>query len=111
MPIVESFKGGVVMVVDRFGAATTDFSKSVQGKTLADAASAKSAASAQHKQTAEDTTSFTAAANTVQALSKTALQTSPSRQAKVESLRQAVKSAQYQLDSDKISQSIASSDI
>jgi len=99
------------MVVDRFGAATTDFSKSVQSKTLADAASAKSAGSAQPKQTAVDTTSFTAATSTVQSLSKTALQTTPSRQAKVESLKQAVKSAQYQLDSDKISQSLADSDI
>lgn len=99
------------MVVDRFGATTTDFSKSVQSKSPAGAAPVKSAGSAQPKQTAVDTTSFTAATNTVQALSKTALQTSPSRQAKVESLRQAVNSAQYQLDSVKISESIASSDI
>jgi len=99
------------MVVDRFGAATTDFSKPVQGKTLANTAPAKAAGSAQPKQTAVDTTSFTASTQTVQALSKTALQTTPTRQAKVEALRQAVKSAQYQLDSDKISQSIASSDI
>ena len=99
------------MVVDRFGATTTDFSKSVQSKTLTGAAPAKSAASVQPKQTAVDTTNFTAATNTVQNLSKTALQTTPTRQAKVEALRQAVKSAQYQLDSDKISQSIANSDI
>ena len=99
------------MVVDRFGAATTDFSKPVQDKTLATTAAAKSAASTQTKQTAVDTTSFTAATHTVQSLSKTALQATPARQARVEALRQAVKSAQYQLDSDKISQSIAGSDI
>jgi anti-sigma28 factor (negative regulator of flagellin synthesis) len=99
------------MVVDRFGVATTDFSKPVQGKTLATSATAKSASAAQTKQTAEDTTSFTAATNTVQALGKTALQTTPTRQAKVEALRQAVNSAQYQLDSVKISESIANSDI
>jgi anti-sigma28 factor (negative regulator of flagellin synthesis) len=101
----------VVMVVDRLGSATTDFSKSVQSKSPAGTAPVKSADSAQPKQTAVDTTSFTAATNTVQALSKTALQTSPTRQSKVESLRQAVKSAQYQLDSVKISESIANSDI
>jgi anti-sigma28 factor (negative regulator of flagellin synthesis) len=99
------------MVVDRFGVATTDFSKSVQSKTLATTATAKSAGSTQAKQTAEDTTSFTAATNTVQSLSKTALQAVPSRQAKVEALRQAVNSAQYQLDSVKISESIANSDV
>jgi anti-sigma28 factor (negative regulator of flagellin synthesis) len=99
------------MVVDRLGVATTDFSKPVQGKTLPSSSAAKSASSVQPKQTAEDTTSFTAATNTVQALSKTALQTTPSRQAKVEALRQAVNSAQYQLDSVKISESIANSDV
>ncbi|MBB5056374.1 anti-sigma28 factor (negative regulator of flagellin synthesis) [Granulicella aggregans] len=99
------------MVVDRFGVATTDFTKPVQAKTLATSASAKPAASVQPKQTAVDTTNFTAATNTVQTLSKTALQTTPTRQAKVEALRQAVNSAQYQLDSVKISESIANSDV
>ena len=99
------------MVVDRFGVATTDFTESVQSKTLSGPAAAKSAGSVQPKQTAEDTTNFTAATSSTQALSKAAFQPSPSRQVRVEALRQAVNSAQYQLDSDKIAQSIANSDI
>jgi flagellar biosynthesis anti-sigma factor FlgM len=99
------------MVVDRLGTATTDFSESVQSKTLSGPAATKTNGSVQPQQTAEDTTSFTAATSTVQTLSKTALETTPTRQAKVEALRQAVNSAQYQLDSDKIAQSIANSDI
>lgn len=61
--------------------------------------------------TTEDTTSFTSGNHTVQSLSQTALQTIPSRQSKVEALKLAVNSAQYQLDSDKISQSLANADV
>jgi len=61
--------------------------------------------------TTEDTTSFTSDQQTVQSLSQTAIQTIPSRQAKVEALKQAVNSAQYQLDSDKIAASLANADV
>ena len=58
----------------------------------------------------EDTTSFTSDKQTVQSLSQTALQTFPSRQVKVETLKLAVNSAQYQLDSAKIAASLANAD-
>jgi flagellar biosynthesis anti-sigma factor FlgM len=99
------------MVVDRYGATTAEFSKPVQGKNLPSAAASKSSSSTQVKQTAEDTTSFTSATNSVQALSKVASQSVPTRQSKVEALRQAVTSAQYKLDSAKIAHSIANSDV
>ncbi len=109
MPIGDSFKGGVVMVVDRFAAATADYSGQVQDKRLSTSAAIKNSNSIPTKQTAEDTTSFNATTNSVQELAKAAAQVSPTRQVKVEALRQAVKSAQYQLDSAKIAQSIADS--
>ena len=99
------------MVVDRLAAATAEYSKQVQGKSPSTGAASKTSSSAQTKQTAEDTTSFTSSTNSVQSLSKTALQTTPARQVRVEALKQAVKSAQYQPDSAKIAQSLSDSDI
>lgn len=99
------------MVVDRLAAATAQYSQQVQGKSPSTGAASKTSSSAQPKQTADDTTSFTSSTNTVQSLSKTALQTTPSRQVRVEALKQAVKSAQYQLDTAKIAQSLSDSEI
>ena len=59
----------------------------------------------------EDKTTLTSNSPAVQSLTKTAIETSPTRQAKVESLRQTVNSAQYQLDADKIAESLANADI
>lgn len=109
MPIGSSFEGGVVMVVDRFASATAEYSKQVEGKSLTPGAASKSSSSNQTKETAEDTTSFKSATNSIQELVKAAVEVAPSRQAKVEALQQAVKSAQYQLDSAKIAQSIVDS--
>lgn len=60
---------------------------------------------------AEEATSFTSDLQTVQSLSQAALQTFPTRQQKVEALRQAVNGAQYQLDSAKIAVAIVSTDV
>jgi len=100
------------MVVDRYGVASTDFSKQVQESGPSTTGVAKSSSSVSPKPAAEDTTSFTSADNSsVQSLTKTALQTIPSRAEKVEALRQAVNSTQYTLDSEKISQSLANSEV
>jgi flagellar biosynthesis anti-sigma factor FlgM len=61
--------------------------------------------------TTEDTTSFTSTNSTVQSLSQAALQTFPSRQSKVDALKQAVSSAQYQLDDAKIAQSLSNAEV
>ncbi len=97
------------MVVDRFSPATTDYSQPVQGKSLSVNSAANSVGSTQAAQTTEDTTTFSSSTNSIQALAKAAVQISPTRQVKVEALRQAVNSAEYQLDSAKIAQSIANS--
>jgi flagellar biosynthesis anti-sigma factor FlgM len=61
--------------------------------------------------TTEDTTSFTSGNATVQSLGQAALQTFPSRQSKVELLKQAVNSAQYQLDDAKIAESLTNAEV
>lgn len=63
------------------------------------------------KPTTQDTTNFTSTNHTVQSLTKTALQTFPTREAKVEALKQAVKGAEYQLDSAKIAASLANANV
>jgi flagellar biosynthesis anti-sigma factor FlgM len=98
------------MVVDRYGVASANFSQQVQDQSLSTSAT-RSSSSAPATPAAEDTTSFTSATSSVQSLSQTAIQTIPSRQVKVETLRQAVNSAQYQLDTAKIAQALANSDI
>lgn len=97
------------MVVDRFAAATAEYSQQIHSKAVANSAASKAPSSTRTKQTTEDTTSFNADRNSVQGLAKAAVQVSRTREAKVEALRLEVKSAQYQLDSAKIAQSIADS--
>ncbi len=59
----------------------------------------------------EDTTSLSSSSDTVQSLAQTALQSAPARTAKLESLKQAVNSGQYQLDPAKIADALSSSDL
>ena len=63
------------------------------------------------KSQTEDKTTLTSGSDSVKALTTTALQTDPSRAAKVASLKQAVSSGQYQLDPAKIADSLSSSDV
>lgn len=99
------------MAINLYGPATTDSSRQVDSASVEKAASAKTEASASNKAAPEDTTAFSSDTATVNALTKTALEVVPSRQAKVEALKQAVNSAQYQLDADKIAASIANADV
>jgi anti-sigma28 factor (negative regulator of flagellin synthesis) len=57
--------------------------------------------------TAPDATAQATAFRTVNSLADLALQTSPSRQARIEALRAAVRSKQYQLDSAKTAAAMA----
>ncbi len=59
----------------------------------------------------EDTTTLSSSSDSVQSLTQIALETIPSRTAKVDSLKQAVSSGQYQLDPAKIADALATSDV
>lgn len=99
------------MSIKALGVVSTDSLQQVDKESAATSAAAKGQQTARHQISSEDTTSFTSSQQTVQSLSQTALQTFPTRQVKVEALKQAVSSAQYQLDSAKIAQSLANSDV
>lgn len=99
------------MSINALGIVNTDSLQQVDKESAATSAAAKGQQTASHQISSEDTTSFTSSQQTVQSLSQTALQTFPTRQVKVEALKQAVSSAQYQLDSAKIAQSLANSDV
>ena len=93
------------MKIDLYGPATTEATNLSVGK----ASNGTSQVSAQPAST-EDKTTFSSSSAAVQSLTKTATQTFPSRESRVESLRQAVNSAQYQLDADKIAESLVNAD-
>ncbi len=98
------------MTIGLNGSASTDSTRQVDSNSVQQT-SAKTAPFAAKKPTTEDTTAFSSDTSAVSSLTQTALQTTPSRQARVESLKQAVSSAQYQLDADKIAASLANSDV
>jgi len=98
------------MSINALGVVSANSLQEIDNGGVANSASAKNQI-ARHQATTEDTTSFTSDQQTVQSLSQTAIQTIPSRQARVEALKQAVNSAQYQLDSDKIAASLANADV
>jgi flagellar biosynthesis anti-sigma factor FlgM len=68
----------------------------------------KSSKNTQAAASTEDTTSLSSVSQSVESLTQTALQTTPTRQARVENLRQAVNNAQYQLDAAQIADSLSS---
>jgi len=86
--------------------ATTQASKIAQDKSL----NAQAKTGVQKTET-EDTTTLTSASDPVQSLTKTALETTPSRAAKVALLKQSVNDATYQLDSAKIAEALANADV
>ncbi len=98
------------MSINALGVVAVNTPQPVSHEGVAKAATSKSPV-VHHTAVSEDTTSFTSDKQTVQTLSKTAIQTFPSRQVRVEALKQAVHSAQYQLDSAKIAASLASADV
>lgn len=97
------------MSINALGVVTTNLPQQIS-KDGVGKASVSASPTARHQVASEDTTSFTSDKQTVQSLSQTALQTFPSRQVKVEALKQAVNSAQYQLDSAKVAQSLVSAE-
>jgi flagellar biosynthesis anti-sigma factor FlgM len=99
------------MSINGLGVVNIDFNKQVDNDGTGKASVAKTQTSPQLNAGEEYTTSFTSARQTVQSLSQAAIATSPSRQIKVEALKQAVSSAQYQVDSDKIAESLVNADV
>ena len=97
------------MSINALGVVTTDLQQQVS-KGSVGKGPAPTGPTARHQISSEDTTSFTSDKQTVHSLSQAAIQTFPSRQVKVETLKQAVNSAQYQLDSAKIAQSLVSAE-
>jgi flagellar biosynthesis anti-sigma factor FlgM len=59
----------------------------------------------------EDTTTLSSSSDSVHSLTQTALEDVPARAARVESLKQAVSSGQYQLDPAKIADALSNSDV
>ena len=98
------------MSINALGVVTTNLTQQVAKDSAAKAPAPKSPTIARHQIASEDTTSFTSDKQTVQSLSHTAIQTFPSRQVKVETLKLAVNTAQYQLDSAKIAQSLVNAE-
>jgi flagellar biosynthesis anti-sigma factor FlgM len=98
------------VTIDLYGPANSESATQLDKTSVEKAASVGTQLNAQPA-TTEDKTTFSSGTDSVQSLSNTALQTVPSRQDKVEALRQAVNSAQYQLDADKIAESLANADI
>ncbi len=98
------------MTIGLNGSASTDSTRQVDNNSVQQT-SAKNVPFVAKKPTTEDTTAFSSDTNAVSSLTQSALQTSTTRQARVESLKQAVNSAQYQLDADKIAASLANSDV
>ena len=97
------------MSINALGVVTTTSTQQVDHEAVAKTPTSKHPVT-QKQSVSEDTTSFTSGKQTIQSLSKTAIQTFPSRQVKVEALKQAVNSAQYQLDSAKIAASLVNSE-
>ncbi len=99
------------MSINALGVVSANSLHPVDNDSAAKPVTSKGQQTARHQVDSEDTTSFTSGKQTVQSLGQTALQTFPSRQVKVETLKQAVNSAQYQLDSAKIAQSLVNSEV
>lgn len=99
------------MRVDLFGStATTEAVQQASKIGTEKAANATNQSKTQAKAT-EDTTTLSSGSDSVSSLTQAALQTFPTRAQKVETLKLAVNSAQYKLDSAKIAEALSNSDI
>ncbi len=98
------------MTINLNGSPSTDSTRQVDNTSIENTGT-KNVPFVAKKPTTEDTTAFSSDTNAVNSLTQTALQTFPSRQVRVEALKQAVNSAQYQLDADKIAASLANSEV
>jgi len=111
LPIASSFRRRCVVAINLYGPTTTDSTRQVDNTSVDKVATTNTHSVSQKPATQEDTTAFTSDSDAVQSLTKAALEVFPSRQVRVEALREAVSSAQYQLDSDKIAASLVDADI
>ena len=98
------------MSVNALGVVSATSLHQVQSDSVTIGSGSKGQA-ARYQVTSEDTTSFTSDQQTVKSLGQAAIQTFPTRQEKVEALKQAVNGAEYQLDSAKIAEALVSADV
>ena len=96
------------MRIDLYNSTTTEATKQLDKSQLDKSADLKSQFTTQ-KTTTEDKATLSSGSDSVTSLSNAALAASPSRTARVESLKQQVSTGQYKLDPAKIADSIASS--
>jgi flagellar biosynthesis anti-sigma factor FlgM len=99
------------VAINLYSTSTTDPTSQLDSISVGKPVAANSHTAAATTATPEDTTAFSSGNSNVQSLTQTALAVVPSRQDKVEALKLAVNTAQYQLDADKIAASLASADI
>jgi len=99
------------MAINLYGPPAAGPTSQIDGTGLDKAAISQNKSAAPSTVPQEDTTAFSSTATAVDTLTQAALQTVPTRQQKVESLKDAVNGAQYQLDAAKIAASLASSDL
>lgn len=92
------------MSINALGVVVTNSAQQINHEGVPKAAGSKTPVV--HQPASEDTTSFTSDKATVQTLQRAAIEPLPSRQTRVEALKQAVHSAQYQLDNAKIAASL-----
>jgi flagellar biosynthesis anti-sigma factor FlgM len=97
--------------VDLYNSTVATEATAQASKVSNDKAASAQTKQATHKADTEDKTTLTSASDSVQGLTKTALQTTPSRAAKVTALKLAVNNATYQLDAAKIAESLANADV
>ncbi len=98
------------MRLDLYGQTATETTKQIGATDLTKAHVAKQ----QVKATSygvEDKTTLSSGAESVSNLAKAALEVTPSRAARVAALKQAVSTAQYQLDTAKIAAALSASDV
>jgi flagellar biosynthesis anti-sigma factor FlgM len=100
--------------IDLYNSAASEAADQVSKLSQTKAADAQKHLQAQKAQAdskTEDKTTLSSTPASVASLAKTALQPSPSREARLEALKQQVSSAQYQLDSAKIAEALSSAEL
>jgi flagellar biosynthesis anti-sigma factor FlgM len=95
--------------LDLYGSVAT--SEAAEQATINSKKSVSAEQTGAYTTSTEDTTTLTSSSDAVQSLTQIALQPIPSRAEKVEQLKQAVNSAEYQLDTAKIAEALSSAEI
>jgi flagellar biosynthesis anti-sigma factor FlgM len=95
--------------LDLYGSVAT--SEATEQATISSKKSVSAEQTGAYKTSTEDTTTLTSTSDAVQSLTQIALQPLPSRAEKVAQLKQAVNSAEYELDSAKIAEALSGAEI